>query len=96
MADIRKELTRLVLDAPKTDIVYGNIKLPKPVKTATTIVDNLIAGGVVIPVRCEKCKYAVGHDGIHKTVLCQKRSAYPKQWDDMPFDGFCSYGERRE
>lgn len=46
-------------------------------------------------VRCKGCKFAVGHDGIHKTVLCQKRSAYPKQWDEMPFDGFCSYGERR-
>lgn len=56
---------------------------------------DLLANDVVPVVRCKVCEYAVGHDEIHKTVLCQKRSAYPQQWDEMPFDGFCSYGERK-
>ncbi len=63
-------------------------------KVCSVLQDWLDNAMEVVP--CEMCKFAVGHDEIHKTVLCQQRSAYPMKWDDMPFDGFCSYGERRE
>lgn len=45
----RERLIELILNAPRTDTVYGNIKLDKPVQTAQTIADYLLANGVIVP-----------------------------------------------
>lgn len=94
MADIREKLTRLVLDAPKTDTVYGNIKLPKPVQTARTIVDNLIGGGVVIPVRCGECRHWVPEDSRKDYGVCHCFGNKRGIWRRV--DGYCDKGEPRE
>ena len=46
---MRDRLIELILNAPKTDVVYGNIKLDKPIQTAQTVADYLLANGVVVP-----------------------------------------------
>ena len=45
----REKLIELILNAPRKDIVYGNIKLDKPVQTAQTVADHLLANGVIVP-----------------------------------------------
>lgn len=45
---MRDRLIELLRNAPKTDTVYGDIKLPKPVQTLQTIADHLIANGVIV------------------------------------------------
>lgn len=45
----RERLIELILNAPRTDTVYGNIKLDKPVQTAQTIADYLLANGAICP-----------------------------------------------
>ena len=45
---MRDRLIELILNAPKTDVVYGNIKLDKPIQTAQTVADYLLANGVVV------------------------------------------------
>lgn len=45
----RERLIELIANAPRTDTVYGNIKLDKPVQTAQTIADYLLANGVICP-----------------------------------------------
>ena len=45
----RERLIELILNAPRTDVVYGDIKLPKPIQTAQTVADNLLANGVIVP-----------------------------------------------
>ena len=44
----REKLIELILNAPRKDVVYGNIKLDKPVQTAQTVADHLLANGVVV------------------------------------------------
>lgn len=44
----RERLIELLRSAPKTDTVYGNIKLPEPVQTLQTIADHLLANGVIV------------------------------------------------
>ena len=44
---MRERLIGLILNAPRTDVVYGNIKLDKPIQTAQTIADYLLENGVV-------------------------------------------------
>lgn len=46
---MRDRLKELILNAPRKDVVYGNIKLDKPIQTANTIADHLIANGVIVP-----------------------------------------------
>lgn len=47
MGDMRKRLIELILNAPRKGVVYGDIKLDKPVQTAQSIADHLLANGVV-------------------------------------------------
>ena len=46
---MRDRLIELMRNAPKTDTVYGNIKLAEPVQTLQTIADHLLANGVIVP-----------------------------------------------
>jgi hypothetical protein len=46
---MRDRLIELLRNAPKTDTVYGDVKLPHPVQTLRTIVDHLLAAGVIVP-----------------------------------------------
>ena len=60
----RDRLIELILNAPRKDVVYGDIKLDKPIQTAQTVADHLLANGVIVP----PCK--VG-DTVYKiTHLC--------------------------
>lgn len=45
----REKLIELILNAPRKDVIYGNIKLDKPVQTAQTVADHLLANGVIVP-----------------------------------------------
>lgn len=45
----RERLIELIRNAPKTDVVYGNVKLDKPTPTLQTIADHLLANGVIVP-----------------------------------------------
>ncbi len=49
MADMRERLIELILNAPRKGVVYGDIKLDKPVQTAQSIADHLLANGVIVP-----------------------------------------------
>ena len=46
---MRDRLIELMRNAPKTDTVYGDIKLTEPVQTIQTIADHLLAEGVIVP-----------------------------------------------
>ena len=46
--DQRKRLIELLRSAPRTDTVYGDIKLTEPAQTLQTIADHLLANGVVV------------------------------------------------
>lgn len=45
----RERLIELILNAPRTDVVYGDIKLDKPIQTAQTVADHLLANGMIVP-----------------------------------------------
>lgn len=49
----RERLIELISNAPRKDIVYGDIKLDKPAQTVQTIADHLLANGVIVP----PCKF---------------------------------------
>lgn len=52
-----------------------------------TLVDHLIANGVVIPTRCEKCFYFVPMDEVRESPLYKD---YPIDLAvDIGFDGLC-------
>ena len=42
-------LIELIRNAPKVDVVYGDIKLETPAQTVQTIADHLLANGVIVP-----------------------------------------------
>ena len=46
---MRDRLIELLRNAPKTDVVYGDIKLDKPVQTLQTIAAHLLANGIIVP-----------------------------------------------
>jgi hypothetical protein len=46
---MRDRLIELIRNAPRTDVVYGDIKLDEPVQTLQTIADHLLANGVIVP-----------------------------------------------
>ena len=46
---MRNRLIELIRNAPRTDTVYGDIKLSEPVQTLQTIADHLLAAGVIVP-----------------------------------------------
>lgn len=48
MAD-RERLIELIKNAPTTDTVYGNIKIPNRIQTVQTIADYLLKNGVIVP-----------------------------------------------
>lgn len=56
---MRDRLIELIRNAPRTNVVYGNIRLDKPVQTLCTIADHLLANGVIIT----PC--IVQHGGTH-------------------------------
>lgn len=45
---MRERLIELLRNAPRTNVVYGNIKLDKPAQTLQTIADHLLANGVIV------------------------------------------------
>lgn len=54
--------------------------------------DHLIANGVVIPTRCEKCFYFIPMDDVRE---CPLYKDYPiDQAVDMGFDGLCGNWDR--
>lgn len=46
---MRDRLIELLRSAPRTNTVYGDIKLSEPVQTLQTIADHLLAEGVIVP-----------------------------------------------
>lgn len=49
---MRDRLIELIRNAPRTDAVYGDVKLPYPVQTLQTIADHLLANCVIaLPVK---------------------------------------------
>ena len=46
---MRERLIELIWNAPKVDVVYGDIKIDPPVQTVQTIADYLLANGVIVP-----------------------------------------------
>ena len=46
---MRDRLMELIQNAPRTDTVYGDIKLAEPVQTLQTIADDLLDNGVIVP-----------------------------------------------
>ena len=61
---MRDRLIELIRNAPKTDTVYGDIKLAKPAQTLQTIADHLLANGVIVPpVKLGQTVYAVLFEG---------------------------------
>ena len=77
---MRDRLIELIRNAPRTDTVYGDIKLPEPVQTIQTIADYLLAEGVIVP----PCK--VGD------IVYTINRRYPKKWK-VHFIGYNSQGE---
>ena len=56
------------------------------------LVDHLIANGVVIPVRCEKCFYFIPMDDVRE---CPLYKDYPIDTAvDRGFDGLCGNWDR--
>ena len=45
----RDRLIELIKNAPRKEVVYGDIKLDKPIQTVQTIADYLLANGVIVP-----------------------------------------------
>ncbi len=45
---MKDRLIELIRNAPRKDVVYGDIKLDKPVQTVQTIADHLLANGVTV------------------------------------------------
>ena len=45
---MRDRLIELLRNAPRTNTVYGDIKLAEPVQTLQTIADHLLAEGVIV------------------------------------------------
>ena len=45
----RERLIELIRNAPRKDVVYGNVKLDKPAQTVQTIADYLLENGVIVP-----------------------------------------------
>lgn len=45
----RERLIELIRNAPRKDVVYGNVKLDKPAQTVQSIADHLLANGVIVP-----------------------------------------------
>lgn len=57
-----------------------------------TLADHLIANGVVIPTRCEKCFYFIPMDDVRECLLYKD---YPIDTAaDMGFDGLCGNWDR--
>ena len=48
MSDTREKLIELIKNSPTTNVVYGNCKLDRPIRTVQTIADHLIANGVTV------------------------------------------------
>lgn len=79
-------MIELIRNAPKTDTVYGDIKLANPVQTIQTIADHLLAEGVIVPpckvgqtvwfIRNEKIietkidKIVLKHGGLYLLLSC--------------------------
>lgn len=72
---MRDRLIELLRNAPKTDTVYGNIKLPEPVQTLQTIADHLLSEGVIVPpVKVGQTVYVLTNDspiGVEETKISQ-------------------------
>lgn len=67
---MRDKLVELVRNAPRTDTVYGDIKLPNPVQTIQTIVDHLLDNGVVIlPVKPRDTVYTISRGKIKEWTV---------------------------
>ena len=60
-----------------------------PCDEKAAIADRMIANGVTIPVRCKDCDHGSHVDTPEGRVWCEKMCRY------MVFEGYCSYGKRR-
>ena len=79
---MRDKLMELIRNAPRTDTVYGDIKLSEPAQTIQTITDYLLANCVVVlPVKPHDIVYTIRNGKI-------------KEWK-VYFVGINSCGEYR-
>lgn len=84
----RETLKELILNAPKVDTVYGDIKLDKPIRTINTIVDHLLANGVIV----SPCK--VGDTVYHIRKFCESNEDYKEFYrPSKEFEKNCPYLE---
>ena len=86
---MRDRLIELIRNAPRTDTVYGDIKLPDPVQTVQTIADHLLANDTVAVVRCKDCDFCVGPEDMCGNIYCRMHMG---RFDE---NAFCSYSRRR-
>ena len=67
---MRDKLIELVRNAPRTDVVYGDIKLSEPCQTVRTIVDHLLDHGVVVlPVKPGDTVYTISRGKIKEWTV---------------------------
>lgn len=88
--ELKQRLKELILEAPKTNIVYGDIKLKEPIQTAQTIVNNLIANGVTIRHHAEWIGTS-GVKGIYDDFYCSFCKKFTKERNPNSLGDFCSF-----
>lgn len=72
---MRDRLIELIRNAPRKDVVYGDIKLDKPAQTLQTIADHLLENGVIVmPCKVGDTVWMVAKvyadvDGVEKHII---------------------------
>lgn len=73
----RDRLIELIKNAPRKDVIYGDIKLDKPAQTVQSIADHLLANGVIVPpCKVGQTVYTYGAKRVKdwKITFCGKNS----------------------
>ena len=71
----RERLIELIQNAPRKEVVYGDIKLDKPIQTVQTIADHLLANGVIVRKQGE---WQDNHNGTFTCSVCGGKSSKMK------------------
>lgn len=82
------ELVRVPIKIMRDKTMSPTIQFTMPY--AEEVADNLIANGVIIPVRCEDCKHRTDKLDCGN-YLCNRKMIGMVRPSD-----FCSFGERKE
>ena len=90
---MREKLIELVCESVQSDNCVAYCNHPH-CNMVQAIVQNLIANGVTIPVRCKDCIHWYEPDGVCLKIYSDGHVS-PYAWQDRNPDDFCSYGERK-